>query len=127
MFEDPAGPIERFEWGRFQIDGQTHSEDGEGVGKDVCILEGKVKAWAARKGHKLKPAMIGMVLGHDLDVLVIGVGVNGRIKVPQKTIEKAYEEGIREVVVEKTPDACKIYNKLVRSGKRIALLAHGTC
>ena len=84
-------------------------------------------AWEAREGHKLKTAMIGMVLGQHLDVLVIGVGVNGRIKVPEKTIEKAYQDGIREVIVEKTPDACRVYNDLVRSGKRVALLAHGTC
>jgi hypothetical protein len=127
MFEDPAGPIERFEWGRYQINGQAHSEDGEGVGKDVCILDGKVMAWAAREGHKLKPGMIRMVLDHDVDILVIGVGVNGRIKVPEKTIEKAHKDGITEVIVEKTPDACRIYNDLVKSGKRVAFLAHGTC
>jgi len=27
----------------------------------------------------------------------------------------------------KTPDACRAYNPLVREGKRVVLLAHGTC
>ncbi len=127
MFEDPAGPIERFEWGRYQINGQIHAEGGEGVGKDICILDGQVLAWDARKGHRLKPEMIAIVLGHDLEVLVIGAGVDGRIKVPRKTLDRAYADGIGEVIVEKTPDACATFNTLSRSGKRVALLAHGTC
>ncbi len=127
MFEDPAGPIERFEWGRYQIKGQIHSEDGEGAGKDICILNGEVLPWEARERHRLKPGMIGLVLGHHVDVLVIGAGVNGRIKVPKKTIARAYRDGIKEVIVEKTQDACAVYNELERLGKRVALLAHGTC
>jgi len=42
-------------------------------------------------------------------------------------IETAHEHGIKEVIVEATPDACKRYNKLYGKGKRVALLAHGTC
>jgi hypothetical protein len=127
VFEDPVGPIERFEWGRYQINGRIHAEDGEGVGKDICILDGKVLAWGARKGHKLKPEMIDIVLGHDIETLVIGVGVNGRIKVPQKTLDRAYTDGISEVIVERTPAACEKFNALFRSGRLVALLAHGTC
>lgn len=127
MFDDPAGPIEHFEWGRYQISGKIHSEDGEGAGKDICILEGEVTAWDTRKGHRLKPGMIGMVLGHQVDVLVIGVGVRGRIKVPEKTLDRASKDGIIEVIIKKTPEACAIYNDLIRQGRHAALLAHGTC
>jgi hypothetical protein len=126
MFEDPQGPIERFDWGLFLINGTMHSEDGEGVGKDICILHGDVLPWKARKGHRLKPHMLDIVLGEGIDVLVIGAGVYGRIKVPQRTIRAAEDGGIGRVIVEKTQDACETYNALARAGEA-ALLAHGTC
>lgn len=127
MFEDPQGPIERFEWGRFQIEGTVHTEDGEGVGKDICILHGEVLPWEARHGHRLKPAMLEIVLDEDIDVLVIGTGVYGRIKVPNRTIKAAEDAGIGRVIIEKSEDACEAYNALAQAGEKVALLAHGTC
>lgn len=127
MLSDQVGPIESFEWGRFVINGEVHSADGEGVGKDICILNGKISAWEARKGHRLEPKMVVCVLGNDIDVLVIGNGVYGRIEVPKKTMNKIKEAGVSKVIIEKTPDACKTYNRLVNQGEYVALLAHGTC
>ena len=63
MFKDPEGPIEDFDWGRFQIRGQVHSADGEGVGKDIFMLGESVRAWMARQGHRLKPSMVDCVIG----------------------------------------------------------------
>jgi len=127
MFRDESGPIESFEWGRFVINGEVHSEDGEGVGKDICIIDGEVTPWDARHGHRLNPNMVDCVFGAGIDILVIGIGVYGRIKVRDKTLKKVKAEGVNEVVIEKTPEACQIYNRLFREGKRVALLAHGTC
>ena len=127
MFKDKNGPIEAFDWGRFVINGKVHSEDGEGVGKDICIIEGEVAPWDERHGHRLNPDMVDCVFGKELRVLVIGNGVYGRIKVRNKTIKKLKAEGISEVIIEKTPQACKIFNQLYREGKRVGFLAHGTC
>lgn len=127
MFKDEAGPIEAFEWGRFLINGEVHSEDGEGVGKDICIIDGEVSPWEARHGHRLNPDMVDCVLGSGIEILVIGNGVYGRIKVKNKTVKKVKADGVNQVLVEKTPDACKIFNQIFREGKRVALLAHGTC
>lgn len=127
MFRDPEGPIELFEWGRFVINGETHSMDGEGVGKDICILQGEVSSWKERKGHKLKPEMVARVFGRGVSVLVIGNGVNGAIKVKKRTINAIMDAGIAELIIERTPKACEIYNQIVRDGRQAALLAHGTC
>jgi hypothetical protein len=127
MFKDPDGPIESFEWGCFQIDGEIHSADGQGVGKDICVIDGVVTPWKARKGHRLEPDMISCVLESGIDVLVIGNGVNGRISVPKRTLRTIRDAGIANTIVEKTPDACATYNRLVHQGEQVALLAHGTC
>lgn len=127
MFQDSKGPIEAFSWGRFVINGEIHAESGEGVGKDICIIDCKVTAWKARKGHRLKPKMVTCVLGRDIDILVIGKGVNGAIKVLKKTQDTIKDHGIQTLVIKKTPEACQIYNQMIREGKKVALLAHGTC
>jgi len=127
MFEDLHGPIEKFSWGQFTINGEIHSEAGEGVGKDICIVNGQVTAWAERKGHRLKTKMVACILDRDIDILLIGNGVNGAIKVLKKTQMMIYEHGVQTLIIMKTPEACQVYNEMIRQGKKVALLAHGTC
>jgi len=127
MFTDSKGPIERFEWGFFKIAGEVHSADGRGVGKDICIVAGKVSPWKERKGHRLTPKMVRRALQPGVAVLVIGNGVNGAIQVTDKTRQAVREAGVETLIIEKTPKACKAYNQRVRQGQAVALLAHGTC
>jgi hypothetical protein len=127
MFKDHNGLIQSFDWGKFVINGVIHSMDGEGVGKDVCIIHGKVYPWKARKGHQLQPEMVVCVFNQGVEVLVIGNGVNGALKVKKKTQKAIKAAGIETLVVERTPEACKIFNRLYSEGKNVALLAHGTC
>lgn len=130
MFDDPRGPIEHFSWARFVICGREHSETGDsqiGVGKDVRIVGREVSEWRERKGHELKPSMISGVYGQDIEVLIIGNGVEGLIECSGKVKRAIKENGIPEIVVARTPEACRLYNELFHQGKRVALLAHGTC
>ena len=125
--DDPAGPIEHFEWGQYRIMGIIHSDKGEGVGKDICLLGGVVFPWEARKGHRLTPKMVSMVFDQGVSTLVIGNGVRGRIRLPGKTRRAIQQAGIATLIVSPTPEACATYNRLARSGESVALLAHGTC
>lgn len=123
MFQDPRGPIERFAWGTFTIAGHKGPE----LGKDIRLIGTEASPWRERKGHKLQPAMITGVYGRDIEVLVIGAGVYGSLRCPKKVRAAIREQGIPELVVERTPEACRIYNDLFHQGKRVAMLAHGTC
>ena len=125
--KDLDGPIEAFEWGHFQINGQIHSAEGEGAGKDIFVWSGNVCPWAARKGHRLKPHMVTDAFNKDIEILVIGSGVHGAIEVTEKTRHAIQESGIKRLIIQKTPDACKTYNRLFIEGERVAMLAHGTC
>jgi hypothetical protein len=126
MFDDPRGPIEHFSWGAFVIDGEEHSTES-GVGKDIRLIGEEVSAWRERKGHKLKRSMITGVYDREVDVLVIGMGVHGAVKCPDKVRKAVREHGISKLILQPTPEACATYNELFREGKRVALLAHGTC
>lgn len=130
MFTDKKGPIEEFTWGTFIINGQTHKKNGgekSGQGKDIRLIGDEVSKWKERKGHTLSHDMITGIYEHDIDTLIIGAGVNHAIDCPGEVIRKIKENGIPEVKVAKTPEACKLYNELYHKGKKVALLAHGTC
>lgn len=129
MFHDPLGPIERFSWGKFHI--RVQGQDSEQVptvlGKDIRLVGAEPSVWRERQGHRLRPKMITGVLDREIEVLVIGSGVYGSLKCPKKVRASLVERGIGEVIVERTPRACRTYNTLYRQGRRVALLAHGTC
>lgn len=130
MFDDPKGPIEHYSWGKFIIFGKEHSEDGstrKGKGKDIKLVGKKVKKWKERKGHTLDQSMVKSILDEDIRILVIGNGAEGAISVSEEVIIFLHENGIERVIVEKTAEACREYNKLYHAGKKVALLAHGTC
>lgn len=127
MFEDPAGPIERFEWGVFTIEGKRHGAGGEGVGKDIRLVGRNVTEWKERKGHRLTLGMVTGVFGGGLEVLIIGNGVYGALECPGDVLDEVKRRGIPEVHALPTPDACRLYNELFRQGRKVALLAHGTC
>ena len=130
MFTDPKGPIEHFSWGKFVICGTEHaaSENGmTGVGKDIRLIDQEVTEWHERKGHLLTDAMITGIYNRGIEVLIIGIGVDGAVECPKKVKQKIEAKGIGQVILARTPQACEIYNSLFHQGKRVALLAHGTC
>jgi hypothetical protein len=130
MFEDPRGPIEEFSWGRFVIKGTVHAGKGvlrKGVGKDIRLIGGQVSRWRERKGHMLEPAMLTGIWEEDLEVLVLGLGVREALQCPESVQAYLRENGIEEIILEATPGACATYNELYHQGKKVALLAHGTC
>lgn len=130
MFDDPNGPIENYSWGRFRINGKEHADSGEariGAGKDIQLVGRKVTRWKERKGHLLDKSMVKSILEGDINILIIGNGANGALIVPQEVVDYLIKKGILEVMVRKTPDACEVYNRLYHQGKKVGLLAHGTC
>jgi hypothetical protein len=126
VFDDPRGPIEHFSWSAFVIGGEEHSTEA-GVGKDVRLVGQDASPWRERKGHRLKKSMITGVYDQDIDVLVIGIGVHGAITCPDKVKRAIHEHGISELILQPTPQACATYNELFHKGRKVALLAHGTC
>ena len=125
MFADPKGPITHFEWATFTIDGQIHSPE-KGVGKDIFLSPEGVSAWHERKGHKLKAGMVRRALALKPEVLIIGNGVEGALEIGKKARKEIDDAGVKLIVL-RTPEACREYNRLYRHGKRVILLAHGTC
>jgi hypothetical protein len=130
MFDDPNGPIEHFEWGRYIISGKKHAAGKSkqvGAGKDIRLIGEEVTEWQERKGHLLTPEMVTGVYQQGIQVLVIGIGVDGALQCPEEVKRSILNHGIGEVITALTPEACRLYNMLYHQGRHVALLAHGTC
>lgn len=130
MFDDPKGPIEHFSWGKFIVLGKEHSGKGPdrvGKGKDLILIGSDVKRWKSRKGHLLDTTMVEKLLNYKVDIVVIGNGVEGALTVSDTVVDYLLKSGISDVIIKKTPEACRLYNSLVHEGKKVAMMVHGTC
>jgi hypothetical protein len=129
LFHDRRGPIERLAWGSFIIAGETHAggDAPSGAGADIRLIGRAVTAWSERCGHLLNEGMISGISPGEVDVLILGLGIHRAVACPESLLEMIKARGITQVIAVSTPEACKIYNDLFHQGRRVALLAHGTC
>ncbi len=111
--------IDSYSFGKIVINGKTYPSD-------VIIYPGRVDAsWWRKEGHLLQTADLADVLSAKPDVLIIGTGYAGVMRVPRETIDRIAEAGI-EVKVERTTKAVALYNEL--QGKQTVIAAlHITC
>ena len=112
--------IESYRFGKIVINGKSYSSD-------VIIIGENIKAdWWRKEGHRLHVEDLKEIIREDIDVLVIGTGYFGLMKVPEDVKRFLSEKGI-EIIVQKTAEACKTFNKLNSSGKKVAAALHLTC
>lgn len=111
--------IDSYSFGRIVINGETYTSD-------VIIYPGRVDgAWWRQEGHLLRVADLEEALQAGPDVLVIGTGSYGVMRVPGETVDLISAKGI-VVKVERTGKAVEVYNDLQGTGTVIAAL-HLTC
>jgi len=111
--------IDSYSFGKISIDGKEYRTD-------VIVLQNRVEdGWWRKEGHQLHIEDVEHIPQERLDVLVIGTGAHGMMKVLPETKRFFESKGV-EVIIEKTAEACKIYNKLSKSKNVVAAL-HLTC
>ena len=111
--------IDSYSFGRIVINGKTYSSD-------VIIYPGRVDAsWRRKEGHLLRLADLAEALHAKPEVLVIGTGYAGVMRVPGETVDRIAAQGI-EVKVERTSKAVETYNDL-HDAKTVIAALHITC
>ena len=111
--------IQAFRFGRIVIDGVVYN-------RDVIIFPDRVLSnWRRRDGHKLAFEDLVEVLEGEPEVVILGRGVFGRMKVADDVREWIKERGI-ELVVFRTEGAGKAYNEL-REQRRVIAALHLSC
>ena len=111
--------IDSYSFGRIVINNKTYTSD-------VIIYPGRVDAsWWRMEGHLLQFADVAEALQAKPDVLLIGTGYAGVMRVPRETLDRIVAQGV-EVRVERTSKAVALYNDLQGVMTVIATL-HITC
>lgn len=111
--------IEEFQFGRMVIDGRTYSSD-------LILFPDKVlSSWWRKSGHKLCLQDMKEVLQEQPEIIIIGTGALGIMKVSDEVKHYAKKEGIT-LIVEKTGMAVQAYNHH-SSGKKVIAAFHLTC
>ena len=111
--------IDNFTFGRMIIDGKTYTSD-------LILYPDKIDDnWWRKSGHFLVVEDLLDILTYEPEILIVGTGVNGLMKVPVETKKFVESKGI-ELMIEETEEACKIYNKIMEKNKIVAAF-HLTC
>lgn len=112
--------IESYQFGKMVIDGIRHTND-------VIIHKNKVRAdWLRERSHHLTLADIPCLQEEKPDVLIIGTGKFGLVKIHKDVSDYCTENGI-ELIQKDSSSAVDIFNDMQDFGKHIIAVFHLTC
>ncbi len=112
--------IEAYRFGAMTVRGVRYTDD-------LKIIGGKViPHWWRREGHRLREEDIPEVLEGTLDLLVVGTGFFGMMRVEKSLRETLERRGVR-LLVDKTGRAVTLFNEAYREANVVAGVFHLTC
>lgn len=112
--------IEEYGFGTMTVTGESHRND-------LKIIDNQIVGnWWRREGHALYPEDIDDILYSAAEVLVVGTGAYGNMRITEEA-SKAIKGREIELVAVPTKEAVTIFNTLHGQGKRVAGAFHLTC
>ena len=110
-------------WGRIEV-------EGLGVVKDLKVWPGGGREWdwgetGTRHSPGIQTAECEELLEHGATVVVLSLGMDEQLGVPEETVAALEARGV-EVHVAETREAIDVYNSLVGSAA-VGGLFHSTC
>jgi hypothetical protein len=111
--------IDSYRFGEIVINGRKYTSD-------LIIFPDRVQDdWWRDESHKLTLKDITGILGEKPEILLVGTGAPGMMRVLPE-VERELEAGDIQLIVQPTGEACDIYNRLAPTQRVIAAL-HLTC
>ena len=111
--------IDSYHFGQVIVSGKRYSSD-------LIIFPDRVQdAWHRSSSHQLSLKDIAEVMVENPEVVIVGTGAAGLVKVLPEVRQAAEARGIK-LIAEPTGEACNTYNSLSHSQKTVAAL-HLTC
>ena len=111
--------IDSYNFGQIVIDGIKYNSD-------VIIFPDRVQDdWWRDDSHKLTLKDISGIISENPEILVIGTGASGMMKVLPE-VEPALTARNIQLIVQPTGEACEIFNQLSPTQRVVATL-HLTC
>jgi len=111
--------IDSYQFGLVVVNGKKYTSD-------IVIFPDRVRDnWWRKTGHQLCLDDIAEVITENPEVLIVGSGASGLMKVLPET-QQAIEVRSIKLIAEPTDEACNTYNQLCQSQRVVAAL-HLTC
>jgi len=76
--------------------------------------------------HTVPARQMEYIVNKKPEIVIIGTGQFGEVRVPSESEKLAKEQNI-EVVKTRTPQAIGIFNEAMKQGKRVSAIIHVTC
>jgi len=112
--------ITDFSFGRIVANGQA-------CNADIKIVQGTlVPDWWRKSGHTVEVEDVQDALDTELDILVIGQGQPGRMRIADSLREHLAEKNVT-LIEEPTPKAIETFNRLFKEGQRVCGGFHVGC
>ena len=114
--------IQSYSFGKIKIDGKIYK-------KDLIIFQNRVhENWRREKGHFLQLKDLEEIIDSNPEIIIIGRGYFGRMKISEEVIEEFKRRNII-YYSEKSGKAVDIYNELLSKStdKDIVAAFHLTC
>jgi len=112
--------ISEYEFGKIAIENKTYTSDV------IISPEQVIDSWRRKQGHNLDITDLDDIVKAKPDILIIGTGYDGRMKVADETRQYLEEQGI-QVRQARTGDAVTEFNALQKECARIVAALHLTC
>ena len=114
--------IDSYEFGIILVNGKKYTND-------LIILPEKIlDGWWRKEGHELHVEDLKEIFKQEPkpEVLVVGTGYYGLVKISPKVENALKAQGI-ELVAQPTREACQTFNKLLNANRRVVGAFHLTC
>ncbi|MBI5598359.1 MAG: Mth938-like domain-containing protein [Deltaproteobacteria bacterium] len=111
--------ITSYTFGRIEVDGRVYTSD------IILLPSGVMEGWWRKEGHALCLDDIKPVIDAKVEVLVVGRGESGMMRI-RPEVEKALSGLGIELISGKTAEACKTFND-VSANRKAAAALHLTC
>lgn len=111
--------VDSYQFGQIVVNGKRYRSD-------MVIFPDRVKdKWYRQTGHQLHLDDLSGAIAENPEVLIIGTGAAGVLKVLPEVKESLEAKGIT-LIAQPTDKACQIYNQLCTS-RRVVAAFHLTC
>ncbi len=111
--------VEQYIFGKMKINGESYTSD-------LIIYPDRINtSWWREKGHLVQIKDLDGILKHKPDILIIGTGYMGLMKVEQKVKEELSNLNIK-FYKERSKKAVEIFNN-IQTDKKVVAAFHLTC
>lgn len=114
--------IQDYDFGKIKVDGTLYEQD-------LILYPDRVKEnWWRKEGHKLQKEDLDDIMEANPDILVVGTGYSGMVKITQPVKNLLREKGI-QLEAHKSGPATVRFNQLTEEnpGKKVVGAFHLTC